>query len=85
VALDVLKAVVAEKGAPVQFGDLRVRGVKVEEWRAAMERNALFGEGAQFRNAWMRARSRLGDDGHVEFGEGYVCLANGGGTGEIPF
>ena len=71
-ALDVLNQTVAEKGATVPFGDLAVRAVKVEEWREAMERSALFGEGAQFRNAWMRARGRLADDGHVAFGDGYV-------------
>ena len=71
-ALDVLNQTVAEKGTTVPFGDLAICAVKVDDWREAMERSALFGEGAKFRTAWMRARGKLGDDGHVAFGEGYV-------------
>jgi hypothetical protein len=74
-ALDVLNQVVAEKGTTVPFGDLALRAVKVEEWREAMERSARFGDGARFRNAWMRAQGKLGEDGHVGFSEGYVWPA----------
>jgi len=72
-ALDILVRLVAEKGEPTEFG---YRAVRLEAWQDAMKQSALFGEGAQFRNAWMRARGKLGDDGHVMFGEGYAWPTN---------
>jgi hypothetical protein len=79
-ALDVLNQIVAEKG---ELTDQGFRAVRVEAWREAMERSALFGEGANFRNAWMRARDRLGDDEHVAFRDGYVWLTRQ--QEEMPF
>jgi KaiC/GvpD/RAD55 family RecA-like ATPase len=86
-ALDVLKAVVADKGEAVPYRDLEVLGVKVEAWREAMAANGQFGneKTGQFRAAWKRARDGLAAGGHVEFGEGYVWPCGAARADDVPF
>jgi len=74
---------IAEKGTTLSLGDLAVRAVKVEVWREAMEQSGRFGEGANFRNAWMRAQGKLGDDGHIGFDGRWVWATRQ--QEEMPF
>jgi hypothetical protein len=79
-ALAILRELVLEQSEVMPWGE---RAVPIGAWQEAMKQSGLFGEGAQFRNAWMRARGKLGDDGHVSFGDGYAWPT--ASTGELPF
>lgn len=83
-ALDVLNGAIAERGQLVPCGDIEVRAVKVEEWREAMEKSGLFGDGQRLRTAWSRAQGKLSDDGHVAFRDGFVWPSQGT-FDDIPF
>jgi KaiC/GvpD/RAD55 family RecA-like ATPase len=75
-ALDLLRQAIMEKGETADG----VCRVPMEVWKGYMEKSKkpdglpAFGDGAAFRNAWKRAHEKLGELGHVSFGDGYAWV-----------